>query len=59
MRVLQEKNRIVVEDENDFDIKQILECGQVFSFYKKDNGYIVTSMDKIAYITLCEGKTII
>ena len=59
MRVLQEKNRIVVEDENDFDIKQILECGQVFSFYKKDNGYIVTSMDKIVYITLCEGKTII
>lgn len=59
MRVLQEKNRIVVEDENDFDIKQILECGQVFSFYKKDNGYIVTSMDKVAHITLCGDKTII
>ncbi len=59
MRVLQEKNRIVVEDENDFDIKQILECGQVFSFYKKDNGYIVTSMDKVAHISLCGDRTII
>lgn len=59
MRVLQEKNRIIVESENDFDIKQILECGQVFSFYKKDNGYIVTSMDKVAHITFCGDKTII
>ncbi len=59
MRVLQEKNRIIVESEDDFDIKQILECGQVFSFYKRDNGYIVTSMDKVARITLCGDKTII
>ncbi len=59
MRVLQEKNRIIVESEDDFDIKQILECGQVFSFYKRDNRYIVTSMDKVAHITFCGNKTII
>ena len=59
MRVLQEKNRIIVESEDDFDIKQILECGQVFSFYKRHNRYIVTSMDKVAHITFCGNKTII
>ncbi len=59
MRVFKEKGRIVVESENDFDIKQILECGQIFSFYKKENGYIVTSMEKVAYITIFGNKTII
>jgi N-glycosylase/DNA lyase len=59
MKVLKEKCKIVIESENDFDVKQILECGQIFSFYKKEDGYIVTSVDKVAYITICEDETII
>ncbi|MGN0798331.1 MAG: DNA-3-methyladenine glycosylase family protein [Christensenellales bacterium] len=56
MKALRKKNIIEIESQNDFDIKQILECGQVFSFYKTDYGYVVVSMDKVAHI-FCSGNT--
>lgn len=59
MRVLQERSKIVVEDEEDFDIKQILECGQVFSFCQNAGEYVVVSMDRVAHISICGNKTII
>ena len=55
MKVLRKGNLIEIESQNDFDIGQILECGQVFSFYKKDCGYVVVSMDKVAHI-FCNGN---
>lgn len=59
MKILQEKNKIVIEAEQDFDIKQILECGQVFSFCQNAGEYVVVSMDKVAHITICGNKTTI
>ena len=42
-----------------FNIKDTLECGQIFRFSAYNNGYKVFSMDKCAIIYLENGKTII
>ena len=34
-----EGNKIIFEKNNDFDAKSILECGQMFRFFKTNNGY--------------------
>lgn len=48
---------ILVEDLHDFDIKQTLECGQVFRFKVRDFGYTVYSLDQKADI-YCQNNTI-
>lgn len=45
-----ENNRIIVNDLSDFNIEHILECGQVFTYYKENNEYVVLSADKCARI---------
>jgi len=45
-----EKDKIVVTNLSEFNITHILECGQVFRFYKNNNDYIVFSDDKKAEI---------
>jgi len=46
-----EKDKIIVEAGDDFDIEHILECGQIFRFYKfADGSYSVCSGDKFAKI---------
>ena len=42
-------NEITVKSES-LDIVQTLECGQVFRFYKENDGYFVTSKDQRAFL---------
>ena len=59
MKVKKFCDKLIVEDEN-FDIKSILECGQIFSFKTtNDSDYIVESMGKFASITKLDTCTII
>lgn len=55
-----EKDRIVVFGKEDFNPEHILECGQVFSYFKNDNGdYVVLSTDKKAVILENESGFVI
>ena len=47
-------NGILILDKNDFNIKEILECGQIFSFVKQEDGYIVYSSNKCAKVVESE-----
>lgn len=44
------QNQIEIEEKDDFVAEHILECGQVFSFQKTDDGYVVWSKDKMCQI---------
>lgn len=60
MKVSKENNKIVVQNENDFNISQILECGQVFSFQKvAQNCFCVVSAQKFATIFFDQHTTTI
>lgn len=60
MKYTLEKNRIIVIGKDDFNPEHILECGQVFSFYKDEDGnYIVSSKDKCAKIVETESGFVI
>lgn len=50
MEIIKSKNSIIIKDCVDFDIKKILECGQIFRFFKNKNCYTVISGDKIASV---------
>ena len=43
----------------DIDIKQTLECGQIFRFNKIDDGYEVYSLDKYCTIKECNDSYIL
>lgn len=53
------KNIIEIDDLSEFNIKQILECGQIFRFNIKDNCGYVLSKDKRADFEKIDGKLII
>lgn len=54
------KNFIEIIGKDDFKADQILDCGQIFSYKKADNGWIVLSKDKKAQIKeTAEGYIII
>lgn len=58
MKVIKEENKIVIENNEEFDIADILECGQVFSYKKlDDNSYFVISNDKTAKIVINDKTT--
>ena len=53
-------NKIVFLENEDFDIAQILECGQIFRFSKLESGeYIVYFKDNYAKVSQCDNKVII
>ncbi len=52
-------NRIIISDFTEFNIKHILECGQVFRFKKLDYGYVVYSLNHKANIYCQKSETII
>ena len=53
MKVEKFKDKIIITPTNDFDIKSILECGQIFSFKQLNaNSFIVISNNKIATISI-------
>lgn len=50
--------KIIVDNEF-FNIKDTLECGQVFRFFSEENGYVVISTDKCAFVYEDGDKTVI
>ena len=54
------ENKIIIKETKDFNIVHILECGQVFRFFKQaDNSYVVYSLDKKAVIESVDNCYII
>jgi len=52
-------NEIIINDKEEFNSKHILECGQIFSYLKENDKYIVLSKDKMAIIEEDESQVII
>ena len=50
MNYIVDGNKIIFDNNKDFDAKSILECGQMFRFFKTEKGYTVISGNKIAEI---------
>ena len=51
MKYETKKDEIVVLDLSEFDITQIVECGQIFSYKKLDeNHFFVYSADKVCEV---------
>lgn len=52
-------NEIIVHNLKDFNVKQTLECGQIFRFFIEENVAKVYSKDKYALIKTYENKIVI
>jgi len=50
MDYLIQKDKIVITNKEEFNVKHILECGQIFSYICDGDKYIVLSKDKMAVI---------
>ena len=50
MKYFVENNKIIINDLSQFNIKQILECGQIFRFEMSENCALVFSLDKFAKV---------
>lgn len=51
MKIREDKLNTIIEDINDFDLSQTLECGQCFRFYKQDeNEYVVVASGRLLHI---------
>ena len=59
MKYVKQKNKIIVTDLSDFNIKQTLDCGQIFRFKIDGNLAYVYSTDKQAVIEISEEKIVI
>lgn len=60
MKVVRNKDNISILSQNDFNIKDILECGQIFSFVKiNDNEYNVISSNKLAKVCINNNVSVI
>ncbi|MBQ3597120.1 MAG: DNA-3-methyladenine glycosylase 2 family protein [Clostridia bacterium] len=53
------ENTILTFNDQYFNLKDTLECGQIFRFLPKDEGYLVFSMDKCAYCYNKDGNAYI
>ena len=45
MKILKTKDKIIIENSSEFNIKELLECGQVFSYELVVDDYFVISLD--------------
>ena len=52
-------NKIIINKTEDFDAKSILECGQMFRFFKTETGYKVITGKYIAEICEADNEVII
>lgn len=51
MKILEDKNNIIIENITDFDLMQTLECGQCFRFYKEsDEEYVIVAYNRLLHI---------
>lgn len=57
MNIQVDKNNLIIEQVEDFNITQVLECGQCFHFDKIDeNDYSVVAMGKYLHVAQVEDK---
>ena len=56
MKVTKLQDRIIVSNPTDFNIRQTLECGQIFRYTIKDDTAEVYSLDKHAHIVICSDS---
>ena len=56
MKYIKEQNRIIITDTQDFNVKQTLECGQIFRFQIDGDVAIVNSLDKQAKLISKENE---
>lgn len=59
MKYVVKSDRIEIEKCDEFDIRQILECGQIFRFYENNGEYSCCSGDRFAKIIESDDKIII
>lgn len=59
MNYVKDKDKIIITNLEDFNIVQILDCGQIFRYNIDDNIAKVFSIDKMATITTYKDKVII
>lgn len=50
MKISVDKSTIIIKKDADFDIKKILECGQIFRYVHTEKAYVVYSLDKKAEV---------
>ena len=56
MKYIKTQNQIIIEDLSQFNINQILDCGQIFRYYISNNVAEVVSTDKYAQIVTHNDK---
>ena len=56
MKYVKSNNKIIIEDLSEFNINQILDCGQIFRYYIIDNVAEVISNDKYAQIITFDNR---
>ena len=54
-----EKDKIVISDLKTFDIKSILDSGQMFRYRLENGEYVVQSCDKVAKISYIDAKNVV
>ena len=60
MEYIVENNNIVINRPCDFDIEHIIECGQCFRFYKRnDRDYLIIAFNRILRVVQDENKVIL
>lgn len=60
MKIQKLANKIIIDHSKDFNIEEILNCGQVFSYIKTGkNSYVVISANKYADVTFSPTQTVI
>ncbi len=59
MKILTDKKNTIIENIEDFDLAQTLECGQCFRFYKQaENEYVVVAYKNLLHIKQEKNKLI-
>ena len=59
MNIKRTKDEIIIKNKEDFNVKELLECGQVFSYEKINEDYVVISLDKFAVVSIKDDYTVI
>lgn len=59
MKILNDNEKIIIEEIRDFDLSQTLECGQCFRFYKQDEqDYVIVAYKHLLHIKQIGDKLI-
>ena len=59
MKYKVEKDKIIISDTKTFDIKSILDSGQMFRYRFENNAYIVQSGNKVAKICNIDDEKVV